>query len=95
MLDIFTQGEMNTRTVLPEKYCLTIKEDVSRHFSVHCTASGKLILAHMSPHDLVAFLDEPLTKYCERTIVPADKLHRQLELIHQKGYSVLLKNLEL
>src|SRR5258708_30072781 len=53
---------------------------------LHCTASGKLFLAHMSPTAARRLLrSTPLKRYTDRTIVNADALERELAKIRAGG----------
>jgi IclR family acetate operon transcriptional repressor len=53
---------------------------------LHCTASGKLFLAHLTPAQMHALLGpEPFRRYTERTITSMSVLERELRKIRSTG----------
>ncbi len=64
------------------------------HTPVHCTASGKVFLAHATPAMLDQLLREPLTSYTDATITDRTTLVRQLSDVHEKGYATTVQELE-
>jgi len=55
----------------------------------HCSASGKLLLAHMAPAQYARLVEQlPLTRFTARTITDRDTLGRALAHIRECGYSV-------
>jgi len=53
---------------------------------LHCTASGKLFLAHLPPKDAHRLIRaSPLRRYTERTITSSDALERELARIRASG----------
>jgi IclR family transcriptional regulator, acetate operon repressor len=55
----------------------------------HCSASGKLLLAHLPPVQYARLASQlPLTRFTARTIVDRAALSAELERIRQCGYSV-------
>ncbi|MDO4787922.1 MAG: IclR family transcriptional regulator [Johnsonella sp.] len=60
---------------------------------MHCTASGKVMLAFMSRQRAEDYLNGPLQRYTEYTITDREVLRKELELIRQKRYA--LDNMEL
>ena len=55
----------------------------------HCSASGKLLLAHLPPAQLERLLAQlPLTRFTERTLATREALTAELERIRASGYSV-------
>lgn len=56
---------------------------------VHCSASGKLILAHLAPRQRAALLDGlPLARYTGTTLVTSAALHDDFARIRKLGYAV-------
>lgn len=56
---------------------------------VHCSATGKLFLANMSPSQRRRLLKNvPLTQYTEKTIIDFDKLDDELDLVKANGYAI-------
>jgi DNA-binding IclR family transcriptional regulator len=87
-LSIFDQGNVFYIEVLRGNRALTIAADVGQRLPVHCTASGKLFLAHLPPSEVDAFLNEPLKSFTAKTITIPVELYRQLENIRNQGYAV-------
>lgn len=54
---------------------------------LHCTASGKIFLAHMSEEQLSAFLEPPLSLPATQTTIDPDDLRVELERIQQQGFA--------
>lgn len=86
-LSIFDQERVFYIEVLHGNHALTIVAEVGQRLPAHCTASGKIFLAHLSKPELGAFLSKPLQAYTENTITSVDILREQLEVIRQQGYS--------
>jgi IclR family acetate operon transcriptional repressor len=55
----------------------------------HCSASGKLFLAQMTPSQRRRLLDHvPLERYSERTITDAAVLEQEIERVGREGYAL-------
>ncbi len=55
----------------------------------HCSASGKLFLAQMSPSQRRRLLEDvPLTQYTPRTLVTFDALEAEIERVKRDGYAL-------
>jgi DNA-binding IclR family transcriptional regulator len=93
-LSIFDQGRVFYVEVLRGSHALTIAAAVGQRLPAHCTASGKLFLAQLSPEELDVFLSNPLQAYTDKTITFPDELRLQLETIRQQGYSIDDEELE-
>lgn len=62
---------------------------VGKRMSLHCTAVGKAIIAHLPPHVLDELIQKQgLIRYNENTIASARKLRAACEQIRQLGYAV-------
>jgi len=92
-------------TVLDGKECVNIERAASpqpiqyigwigRRSPLHCTASGKLILAHMAPEERTAVLPTPLKQYTSKTVTDSYQLTRQLNQICQQKYAVVHEEYE-
>jgi len=56
---------------------------------LHCTASGKVLLAYRPPDELRSFLDaQGLPGFTRNTITDKDVLAQHLDLVRQRGYAV-------
>ena len=67
---------------------------IGRRSPLHCTASGKLILAHMTPEERTAVLPTPLKRYTDKTITDNFQLTRQLTQICQQKYAIVHEEYE-
>jgi len=94
-LSIFDQGKVFYVEILRGDHALTIAAAVGQRLPAHCTASGKLMLAHLPPAELDVILGQPLESYTENTITSPDELRRQLESIRKQGYAVDYEEFEL
>ncbi|GJM42800.1 MAG: IclR family transcriptional regulator [Ardenticatenaceae bacterium] len=92
-------------TVLDGRECVNIERAASpqpiqyigwigRRSPLHCTASGKLILAHMTPEERTAVLLTPLKQYTDKTITDNFQLTRQLNQICQQKYAIVHEEYE-
>jgi IclR family KDG regulon transcriptional repressor len=87
-IGIFDQGEVFYIEVLQGNHALTIAAKVGQRLPAHCTASGRLFLAHLSPQELDDVLSKPLTRYTDKTPTSPDEIRQQLEQIRQQGFSM-------
>ncbi|HXW91649.1 MAG TPA: IclR family transcriptional regulator C-terminal domain-containing protein [Terriglobales bacterium] len=61
-----------------------------------CTSLGRVLLAHLEPDDMEAYLSRArFTRYTEHTIVSADTLRQVLGLVRGSGYSIVDQELEI
>jgi IclR family KDG regulon transcriptional repressor len=67
---------------------------VGRRMCSHCTASGKVLLAHLDSHELRQILEAGLERFTERTITDPDKLRQELKLVRAQGYATAREELE-
>jgi DNA-binding IclR family transcriptional regulator len=93
-LSIFDANNVFYVEVLRGNRALTIAAAVGQRLPIHCTASGKLFLAHMSAEQRNAILSKPLKTYTDRTITFPDDLLKQLNGIQKMGYALDFEELE-
>lgn len=55
---------------------------------VHCTSSGKMLLAYQNEFELSKILSRPLMKYTPETITDPSELKEQLKRIREQDYCV-------
>jgi IclR family acetate operon transcriptional repressor len=67
---------------------------VGQRTPLHCTASGKAVLAFQPPTAIEAMLSEPLPQFTNRTITAPDKLYDELATVRRLGYAVTISELE-
>lgn len=93
-LSIFERGEVFYIEMVQGSHALTIAAAVGQRLPAHCTASGKLFLAHMPAQELDDFLQKPLAAFTTKTITSAGVLRQQLAAIRQQGYALDDEELE-
>ncbi len=64
------------------------------HTPLHCTASGKVLLAFLSPSAVEDLVGGPLKRYTAATIVDPDRLRADLASVHTIGYAMAAAELE-
>jgi DNA-binding IclR family transcriptional regulator len=67
---------------------------VGRRMCAHCTAAGKVMLAHLSPARLDRVLAGELMRFTVNTITDPDQLRQELAQIREQGYAVAREELE-
>ena len=98
-------GETVNVTILDGGECVNIERGASpksiryvgwigRRTPLHCTASGKVILAYMNPEERALHLSKPLTRYTEFTPVHTSELEPELARICQQGYAIVHEEFE-
>jgi len=94
-LSIFDQGKVFYVEVLRGNHALNISAGIGQRLPAHCTANGKLFLAHLPTNELDDFLSRPLTAYTENTITSPAELRNNLEICCNQGYAVDYEEYEL
>jgi IclR family KDG regulon transcriptional repressor len=72
---------------VPEDHKGTISK-IGKKAPGHCTASGKILLAHQSDQEIFRVMEEGLTQYTKKTIIDPNKSMEQLRNIRKVGYAV-------
>jgi DNA-binding IclR family transcriptional regulator len=67
---------------------------VGRRTCLHCTAAGKVLLAHLSRQERDQILPESLERFTPHTITHRHKLEEELTQTHAQGYAVAREELE-
>ncbi len=67
---------------------------IGRRSPLHCTASGKVLLAFMSEEEKTAVLPSPLPAYTPKTITTREKLEQSLAQVCQDGYAIAQEEYE-
>jgi DNA-binding IclR family transcriptional regulator len=94
-LSRFDQGKVFYVEVLRSNHALTISAAVGQRLPAHCTASGKLFLAHLPVEEQNEILNHSLETYTDNTVTSPDKIRKQLEEIRDQGYAVDYEEYEL
>ena len=98
-------GETVNVTVLDGDECVNIERVASpkpiryvgwigRRTPTHCTAAGKVLLAHLPPHKRQEILQQPLKRYTESTIVDVACLEASLVEVRRQGYAIVHEEFE-
>jgi DNA-binding IclR family transcriptional regulator len=93
-LSVFDQGQVFYVEVVRGNRALSIAAAVGQRLPAHCTASGKVFLAHLQPDMLNAILEYPLRGYTSNTITSREELLEQLKMIRSQGYAVDKEEME-
>ena len=67
---------------------------IGRRLPLHCTASGKVLLAWLSPAERVALLPRVLQRHTPSTISSFDQLHQALDDVCAAGFATALEEYE-
>jgi IclR family KDG regulon transcriptional repressor len=87
-LGIFDRGRVLYVEVVHSEHSLTVAARVGRHLPVHCTASGRVLLAFLPPEVVEPILSAPLPAYTEKTITSPTRLREELKATRQRGYGL-------
>jgi IclR family pca regulon transcriptional regulator len=80
---------------VPAKRIMTVSVPVGTRFPAHASSKGRVLLAHLSPAELDAFLaDAHLERLTDRTVTDADQLRGLLDDIRAKGYALVDQEVE-
>jgi DNA-binding IclR family transcriptional regulator len=85
-LSLYDRGEVFYIEVLQGNHALTIAASVGQRLPAHCTASGKVFLAHLPPEEVEAFLSRPLRPCTDKTVTSPDLLRREIAATRLRGY---------
>jgi len=61
---------------------------VGRRIPLHCTSTGKVLLAYLPTAEREAFFARGLPRYTSNTITSSDLLRRELVRVREQGYAV-------
>lgn len=67
---------------------------VGRRMSPHCTAAGKVLLAHLPREELQQTLTGELERFTDHTITDPSELRDDLVQVRQQGYAIAQEELE-
>ena len=81
---------------LESSHTLRLMNETGRRVPVHCTSSGKVLLAHLSPEALDRVLAAaPLTRLTPRTVVDPALLRADLDKVRARGWSEAVEEREI
>ena len=64
------------------------------HSPPHCSATGKVLLAHLPDAVVEGFLRAPLQRYTSSTITDPERLRSELQDVRSAGYAAAVEELE-
>ncbi|WP_306795386.1 IclR family transcriptional regulator C-terminal domain-containing protein, partial [Cohnella sp. GbtcB17] len=67
------------------EYALTVAP--GQRMPIHAGAASKMLLAHLSPEELVVWLDKPLIGYTPKSITDPKRLMTELTRIKRLGWA--------
>jgi DNA-binding IclR family transcriptional regulator len=67
---------------------------IGRRLPLHCTASGKVLLADLPQPARAALISGPLRRYTSSTIDSLDRLAEELALVAERGFAVASEEYE-
>jgi len=89
-LDIIYVARAHVTRVMP------IDLGVGTRLPSFCTSMGRVLLAHLEPDEIEAYLDRvTFSRYTEHTINSIEKLRQVLRLVRQNGYCIVDQELEI
>lgn len=68
---------------------------IGQRTPLHATSSGKILLAYLPVEERKRLASLPLDSYTENTVVDAEKLLAELEVVAAQGYAACFEELEL
>lgn len=88
MLGVLDHGHVVNLHYIPSRQALRVQEPEDLAPIAHCTALGKLMLAHMPAESLDAYLRAtPLQRFTPHTLADREALVVALEEVRKQGYS--------
>ena len=86
-LSVLDHGEVFYVEMIQSSHALTIAARVGMRLPLHCTASGKIFLAHLPEAEFGAILAKPLHAYTPKSMIVPGELLAQLADIRRQGYA--------
>lgn len=81
--------------IIPSTYRLGTSENYDAPTYPHCTAAGKVVLAHLPVGELDEFLKRDLPQMTANTITDREMLRKELARVRERGYSTNIEEQEL
>ena len=72
----------------PDDFRIRLHSDIGKAFPLHCTAMGKVLLAHASADDVRRIAKRQLPSFTKHTITEAKVLRAELKQIRKDGYAL-------
>lgn len=88
-LAILSERDVVEISTVSGKQAVTVSRGTGRRDPAHCTATGKVLLAELSPDELDRFFAiGPLQALTPRSITGRDALIAELRRVHKAGYAI-------
>ncbi|MCG8371077.1 MAG: IclR family transcriptional regulator [Proteobacteria bacterium] len=71
----------------PADFVIRLHSEVGKRFPLHCTAMGKVLLAHSDPATINRVARRKLRRFTANTITDGQALREELETVGEKGYA--------
>jgi DNA-binding IclR family transcriptional regulator len=86
---IFKEGYVVYLDVVETDLNVRVVSRVGSRLPAHCTASGKVHLAHMTEEEILALLpNKELKEFTSTTVTDRDALFNELAIIAEQGYAI-------
>ena len=72
----------------PAELIVRLHSEVGKSFPLHCTAMGKVLLAHSDPQTIQKVTRRKLRAYTDNTISDGKQLREELDEVLEQGYAV-------
>lgn len=86
-LTVLNQGAVVTIERLESTHTLSLRAELGDRRPVHCTATGKVFLAHLHTTEIDQILASGLQAITPRTITSREVLEKQLDEIRHRGFA--------
>jgi DNA-binding IclR family transcriptional regulator len=93
-LEIRVDDQVLVLDEVPGNHLLGTLSWLGARWPMYATSTGKVILANLSEAERAAMLIYPLLGLTEHTIIRADAMAAELELIRQQGYALAVEEME-
>ena len=85
---VMQNGQALNVQVIDGRKTIRVGAGIGSHFDLHCTAHGKVLLAHADEASREEILAKPLKRYTENTLTNRRSLEDHLEEVKRLGYAV-------
>ena len=94
-VEVLSQGQVLILDEVSGGYLVGAAPNVGSYWPLHATATGKVLLAHLSAEQHQALLQPPLTPFTVHTLTSFDDLRVELNKIKAQGYAIGNQELEI
>ena len=93
-LAIMDSGQVVNIELVPSPHVVKDLGWVGRRTDMHCTSTGKVLLAHLPKEEIERHLAAELPAFTDATITDPTRLRQELPKIREQGYGVAQEELE-